>query len=75
MEAVPPSGGEAGSLWNLHTLSWSRKDLVYWSYFFFSSFFNTILDFLFVCLFIFWLCHTAFGISGPQMGIEPGARL
>ena len=42
---------------------------------FFLFFFNTILDFLFVCLFIFWLCHTAFGISVPQMGIEPGARL
>ena len=64
-----PQGGEAGSLWNLHTLFWSRKDLVYWGYFFFSF---LKYYFGFFCLFIFWLCHTAFGISVPQMEIEPG---
>ena len=64
MEIVPPSGGEADGFWDLHTVSWSTGNLVYWSYFFFFLnisffFFNTIL------FFIFWPYHVACGILVP----------
>ena len=69
MEAVPPRGGEAGSLWNLHTLSWSRKDLVYRSNFFL-SFFKYYFGFYF-CLF-FGCATQLLGFLFPKRELNLG---
>lgn len=73
MEAVPPRE-EKQAAFGIFIPSSDLERTLFTGAISFFLFLNTILDF-FVCLFIFWLCHTAFGISVPQMEIEPGARL